>query len=176
MQNQATSHPARRAKARSARPIADLIGPGLSAACRKRGFASADLLTAWPDIVGDRYAEKVQPERLVWPRGRGAGGEDEVLEPAVLTVHTDGATALFLSYELPVVIERINAFFGWAAVGRIKIVQRPITARKRQRPPRLRDLTAEEESELAGKVGAVANPKLRQALEQLGRAVIAKNR
>lgn len=174
MQNQATRHRERRVTARSAKPIADLIGPGLTAACRKRGFAGADLLTSWPDIVGERYADKVQPERLVWPRGQGGG--EEAPEPAVLTVHTDGATALFLSHELPVVIERINAFFGWAAVGRIRIVQRPVTARRRQRPPRLRDLTAQEEHELAGKVGTIANPKLRQALEQLGRAVIAKNR
>ncbi len=167
---------------RGARPLADLIGASLSPACRKRGFTTAELISSWPDIVGDRYAQRVAPDRIVWQRGsRGRDAHGEALgqamgEPAILEVHTDGATALMLSHETQVVVERINSFFGWAAIGRIKIVQRPIITRRRAAIPSLRKLTPEEEVELSSKVDAVANPALKQALERLGRAIIAKNR
>lgn len=167
---------------RGARPLADLIDASLSPACRKRGFTTAELISSWPDIVGDRYAHRVSPDRIVWQRGsrsREETGENPgqaLQEPAILEVHTDGATALMLSHETQVVVERINSFFGWAAIGRIKIVQRPVTARRRPPVPALRKLTQQEEVELSGKVKAVANPALKQALERLGRAVIARNR
>lgn len=167
---------------RGARPLADLIGASLSPACRKRGFTTAELISAWPDIVGDRYAHRVSPDRIIWQRGlRGreeAGGSSGQTpeEPAILEVHADGATALMLSHETQVVVERINSFFGWAAIGRIRIVQRPVAARRRSPLPSLRKLTPQEEVELSGKVRAVANPALKQALERLGRAVIARNR
>lgn len=159
----------------SARPLGELIARPITAAVKKRGFATADLLSDWPDIVGERYATRVQPARLHWPR-RAEGDADIAPDPAILTVHTDGATALFLSHELPTLIDRINAYFGWAAVGRIKIVQRPVVARRKPEPVPLRQLTQDEECELSKKVSEVTAPHLRRALERLGRAVIAKNR
>lgn len=159
----------------SARPLGELISRPISNAVKKRGFATADILSDWPDIVGERYAARVQPARLNWPRATGGAGDDAP-DPATLTVHTDGATALFLSHELPTLIDRINAYFGWAAVGRIKIVQRPVVARKKADPAPLRELTRDEEDELSKKVSEVTAPHLRRALERLGRAVIAKNR
>ncbi|MXN66086.1 DUF721 domain-containing protein [Stappia sp. GBMRC 2046] len=159
----------------NARPLGELIARPIAAAVKKRGFATADLLSDWPDIVGERYATRVQPARLHWPRSADGSG-DHAPDPATLTVHTDGATALFLTHELPTLIDRINDYFGWAAVGRIKIVQRPVVARKKAEPVPLRELTRDEECELSKKVSEVTAPHLRRALERLGRAVIAKNR
>ncbi len=155
-----------------ARPLGDLIGKMMDPACRRRGFATADLIADWPDIVGERYGERVRPERLIWPRS----GRSEEPEPATLVVHTDGATALFLSHDLPQVIERINGFFGWAAVGRIRIMQRPVQPPRRRLRPVLRPLSPSEEAEIEAKVAPVTNPRLREALSRLGRAVVARNR
>lgn len=51
-----------------AKLLADLVGKAMTPACRKRGFASVDIVAAWADIVGERYGARVQPDKLVWPR------------------------------------------------------------------------------------------------------------
>ena len=88
----------------------------------------------------------------------------------------DGATALMLTHDMPQVIERINGFFGWAAIGRIRILQRPLTPPRRKAPPRLRALTNAEEAELSEVLRPVEGTALGAALEKLGRAVLAKSR
>lgn len=143
--------------------------------CRKRGFASADIVSAWPEIIGPRYGERVMPDRLIWPRRKSADGED-LAEPATLVVHTDGPTAMLLSHETSQIIERINAFFGWAAVDRIKILQRPVLRRPRSRPKPPVPLTTEEKGRLHRQVAGVEDDRLREALRKLGEKVIASDK
>lgn len=142
--------------------------------CRKRGFASVDIVASWADIVGERYGTRVQPERLVWPRRPDLSDPENPPEPATLVVHTDGATALLLTHEIPQVLERINTFYGWAAVGRIKVLQRPVTVRRREHRRSLRALTTSEEKRLEEKLEGVENDRLREALKKLGAQVIAR--
>ena len=47
---------------------------------------------------------------------------------------------------------------------------------KRNRPPKLRELTSEEEADLKRTIAGVEGDKLQAALEKLGRAVLAKTR
>ena len=55
-------------KPQEAKLLADLVGKAMTPACRKRGFASVDIVAAWADIVGEKYGTRVQPDKLVWPR------------------------------------------------------------------------------------------------------------
>ncbi|WP_321342543.1 DciA family protein [Breoghania sp.] len=165
--------PARRGPRRAAKPLADLIGGVLEPACRKRGFATADLISLWPDIVGDRYGRTTQPEALHWPRRRDGGGE-ALPEPATLVIRCDGPSALFLQHELPQIIQRINMFFGWAAVGRIKIVQRPLKRQPERAIPTQRALSDLEEAELKRQLEEVEDTPLRAALAKLGRSIKAR--
>lgn len=158
-----------------AKTLADLVGKAMTPLCRKRGFASADVVAAWPEIVGSRYGDRVQPDRLIWPRRKTAEGED-IAEPATLVVHTDGPTAMMLSHETGQIIERINAFFGWAAVNRIKIMQKPVMPRPRSRPKSPPPLTSEEKTRLETQVEGVENDRLRDALRKLGEQVISKDK
>lgn len=153
------------------KPLADLIGKAMETACRKRGFATADLVACWPDIVGDKYAARTRPDSLNWPRPRGESTSEGAVEPATLVIATDGPTALFIQHEVPQIMERINMFFGWAAVGRIRIVQKPIQVERTKQRRQPRALTSEEEAALRGSLGHLENDKLRVALEKLGRAV-----
>ncbi len=151
------------------RPLADLIGRALSPVCRRRGFATADLVTAWPEIVGEPYAETTQAEKLVWPRGMDDDGDDYAA--ATLVVRCEGPTALFLQHDAPRLIERINVFLGWAAVGRIKIVQRPLVHRPQAKKRSIRALTKSEEADLEAELTGIEAEPLKAALERLGRAV-----
>ncbi|KZL18791.1 hypothetical protein PsAD2_02307 [Pseudovibrio axinellae] len=158
---------------RSSRQLNELIGKTMHPVARKRGFASADLLAAWPELVGKQYHGKVQPGRLVWPRTKSADGEP-VAEPATLLVHSDGPTALFFTHEAPQLRSRINAFLGWNAVGRIKVVQRPALKTKKTTPKPLRELSEIESRRIEQKVADVSDDRLKAALEKLGKNIVAR--
>ncbi|WP_018700791.1 DUF721 domain-containing protein [Amorphus coralli] len=155
---------------RRAVPLADLIGDALTPAARKRGFASAAILTHWDSIVDEETARTALPERLIWPRRQS--DEDAAGGGATLVVATNGASALVLQHTAPVIVDRLNTFFGWRAVERIKIVQRPIPAPEAPKPPPP-PLTAEEEAALAERLAAMEDTPLKAALERLGRAVMS---
>lgn len=166
--------PAARSR-RGVRRVADLVDDCLKPAAKKRGFATTDLFRNWSDIVGRAYADVTQPERLSWPRRLDDGGE-QGFEPATLIVRCEGARALMLQHEAPVILERINATFGFPAVARLKIVQKPIARPVVPRPPRLRPLSAAQEAHVAEITAEIEDEGLKRALVDLGRAVLGSRK
>ena len=167
--------PSRSRRRRGARAVADLIGDALKPAAKKRGFASTDLFRNWAEIVGPVFADVTQPERLSWPRRLDDDGE-QGFEPAVLTVRCEGSRALLLQHEAPTVVERINAVFGFPAVARLKIVQKPIHRPTIVRPPRLAALSAAQEAHVAEITAEIEDEGLKRALIDLGRAVLGSRK
>ena len=145
-----------------AKALAAVIRKVAAPALRRQGFFEAGLVTDWPTIVGDYLAAHCNPEKLSWPRGR--------IGEATLELRTDGAFAPELQHLTPQVIERINSYFGFAAVAHVRIIQgaRPAPAHPAPAP---RPLTAEEESALESEVAAVESSGLRAALKALGKAI-----
>lgn len=133
----------------------------------KRGFADGAILKDWPVIVGEHLARHSQPEKIVHPRGDGTGGA------LYLTIES-GSMAIELQHLEPLLIERINGFFGFKAVDRLKITQGPLpkAEEKAGRPPR--PLQPAEEASLAESLMDVDDEELRQALKALGRAVMGR--
>ncbi len=87
-------------------------------------------MAQWSAIVGDSVAAQCSPERMVWPKGRDKAQRHT--EGATLTVRADHGTGLALSYETPAIIDRINGFFGYHAVAKVKIVQGTRSGRGRK--------------------------------------------
>lgn len=147
----------------SARPVAELVMPTLDPVIRKRGLARAEIIAWWPDIVGEAYARLTVPERIRWPRDGRA---------ATLVIRCDPAAALQLSYELEGVRQRLNTYLGYAAVGAVKIVQRPLGA-----PAAAPPLRGEPDPQAMARLEhrlASAEAGLREALMALGRRVLAR--
>lgn len=140
------------------RRMPDLLPRLLDPAARRRGLAAAKLLTEWPAIVGPALAARCQPIRL------GQGG--------VLVLHVAGTAALELQHSEPQVLERINGFFGYPAVARLRLIQAPLPRRAaRPAAPVDRSLSEAEERQLTEAVVAIGDPDLRAALADLGRAL-----
>jgi len=156
-------------KRRGSVPLTQLIGKIIDPVIASRGFANGDLLAAWPEIVGAAFAGWTEPERIVWPRGV-AGKEPP---PGILTLKADGPRAIYVQHELPQIIERVNRYLGYAAIGQVRIVQKPVTVRRKAVRPALPALTAASESALAGRLAGIGDDPLRQALDRLGRGVLA---
>jgi hypothetical protein len=167
--------PGERPRFKGARPVADLVSAVIKPAVRKRGFASVDLVANWADIVGPAYADYTSPERLSWPRKVADGGE-ESFEPATLTVRCEGSRALLFQHDAPDVARRINAVFGFLAVGRIRIIQKPINRLGIARPPAPRPLNATQNDQLAATLEGIENADLKAALERLGRGVMGSKK
>jgi hypothetical protein len=157
------------------KPLADLIDACLGPALAAQGFAASDVIVAWPEIVGERLANFTQPLRIEWPRGAGARDRDARPEPATLVVRVESAFALDMQHLAPVVIERVNAHYGWRCVGRVVLKQGPV---KRPAPPPAPApaLTEDDRRRVTEAVGEVGEDALRDALERLGQAIVSARR
>jgi hypothetical protein len=151
--------------------LGEIVGRVIEPVTARRGFAKADLIAVWPEIAGPMHASCTAPEKIVWPRH--ADGDEP---PAgTLFIRADGPRAIFVQHELPQIVERVNAFFGYRAVAQARVVQGPVTARTATSPPppALDEATMRR---IASETAAVEDEGLRAALERLGRGVFTKRR
>ena len=150
-------------------PVSDLATAILDPVLRKRAGISIGLVQSWEEIVGPRLASSSRPEKIQWPRRMH---DDDPFEPAVLVVACEGSAALHLQHETGEIIGRVNAFLGFSAVGRIRILQKPVTQLSSKPKPVPRVLSQEEKARLAGTVGKIEDDGLRASLERLGTTIV----
>ncbi len=130
----------------------------------KRGFADGAILKDWPTIAGEHLARHSLPEKVFNPKGARTGG--------ILHLRIDkGSMATELQHLEPLLIERINGYFGFRAVDRLKITQGPLPETAAKPARARRRLDAADQEDLARSLISVDDAELRQALEALGRAV-----
>lgn len=153
-----------------AKPLAELLEECIGPAFAAQGFASTDILAAWPEIVGERLARYCQPSKIEWPRRRRRD-EDGRSEPGTLVVRVEGVFAIELQHLAPVVIQRVNAHYGWACVGKIVMRQGRVDRAGRRVPAPVIDPVRRGEVALA--VGTIEHDALRDALDRLGIAIVA---
>ena len=151
------------------RPLAALI-PGLARrAVGKRGFTDARILNEWPQIVGEDLARHAHPDRLSFPRGRRDAG--------TLHIRAEGPMATELQHLERIVVERINAHFGYRAVAGIRLLQTPPARRPKKavaaRKPLL-PADPERLSNLHARLEAVEDPDMRAVLERIGESVLRR--
>ncbi|HZP18586.1 MAG TPA: DciA family protein [Bauldia sp.] len=152
--------------------LAEIVGRILDPVTARRGFAKAELITSWPAIVGPAYADWTVPEKIAWPRP-AAGNEPA---PGVLVLRVDGPRAIFVQHEVGQIIERVNAFLGYAAIGQVRIVQGAVEGPAPRGPAPVPPLAAEAERALGETLSDVADDDLRAALDRLGRGVLGSRK
>lgn len=160
----------------AAKPLAELLEPFLQPIMAAQGFASVDLVTGWPDIIGPPLEAYTQPVKLEWPRRpRQSEAGLEGGRAATLVLRVESAFALEVQHLVPVLIERINARYGWRCVDRIVLKQGPVVHKKNPPPPLAP--TEEMRRRAENRVGEVADQGLREALVRFGAGVLsAQNR
>jgi len=73
-----------------AKPLRELLGKLVGAAFARQGFASAELVTRWDDIVGHEIAAHSEPIKLHWPRKT----HSEDGEAGTLVLRVEGPAAI----------------------------------------------------------------------------------
>ena len=152
-------------------PVSDLASEILDPLLRKRAGISISLVQSWEEIVGARLAGLSRPEKIAWPRRLH---EDDPFEPAALVIACEGAAALHLQHETGEIISRVNAFLGFAAIGRIRIVQKPVATIVQSRKPKTRPVSAAEAERIEHAVSGIEDPELKRSLERLGRSIVGR--
>ena len=145
------------------RSVSDLLGGVGGAAFRRFGFVQHSIVTRWAEIVGERYAGVSSPESIRFPPGRKSGG--------VLTLIVEGAHASMLQHVAPVIVERVNRFFGYPAIERLSFRQGRMAAQAKRREPAAPPPPLSVE--LGESLRAVADPELRAVLESLAQGLAA---
>jgi hypothetical protein len=146
------------------RPLSELLSATLGDVLKAQGFASTEIISRWPDIVGPEIAAHSEPLKINWPRPVGT----ETPEPATLVLRVEGPSALEIQHLAAVILERVNRFFGWQAIGRIALRQAPLKHRERPKPHAVDPFLA---AEVAETLPDIKDENLRQALGRLGAAI-----
>ena len=149
----------------SAKPLSALLGGTFSDAFAKQGFASRELVTRWAEIAGPEIAVHAEPLKLQWIRPV----EGQPQQPATLILRVEGPMALEIQHMSSVILDRVNRFFGWSAVGKLALRQAPLSRRPPRKAPKTPDPAAvARESE---QLTAIADDGLRDALARLGASI-----
>lgn len=172
-----TSEPTAR-RGRSFHRAGTALRRRISEAAAKRGFAEPDILLRWSEIVGAELAEQVRPVQISY--GRAAPGFG-----ATLVVQVPGARATEIEHRAARIVERVNAFYGYRAVSRLKLTQ---ATGRRGRAQGFAEAQApfagpaavgaadpgpDDTARAAELVRGIRSPELREALARLGARVLS---
>jgi hypothetical protein len=158
--------PYERPRGGPAKAVADLVPQIGRAAFRRFGFIQASVVTRWHEIVGEHHARVCMPEAIRFPPGEKSGG---ILQLVVLPAH-----APLIQHVIPEIVERVNRFFGYKAVAKVKLrqgaVKPPRAEGPRSAPPSLKPIPLE----LGDSLRDIGDPELRTVLESLARSLGAE--
>lgn len=149
----------------SARPLSVLLGGVFADAFARQGFASRELVTRWAEIAGAEVAAHSEPLKIQWPRPV----EGQQQEPATLVLRVEGPMALEIQHASDAILQRVNRFFGWSAVGRLALRQAPLTRRRGTARAPAPDAAAV--AKLADSLQSIEDADLRAALARLGASI-----
>lgn len=108
------------------RAVGAFLPKVVAAAFERYGFHSAEIMTSWETIVGSDVARLARPQSIKWPRGKGRIEADEdggAAGGATLIVACEPAFALEVAYRKNDIIDRINRYFGYRAIGQLRLLQ-----------------------------------------------------
>ena len=150
-----------------ARQISELMPQIGRQAFRRFGFVQSSVVTRWPEIVGEHHSKVCMPEAIRFPPGEKSEG---ILQLVVIPAH-----APLIQHVVPEIVERVNRFFGYRAVARVKLrqgeVKPPPAEAKPTAPPSLKPIPME----LGDGLRDIGDPELRTVLESLARGLGEQN-
>ena len=141
--------------------LSTIVGPMIAPSAKARGFAIERIVSHWRDIVGD-MSSWCRPDAVSFPRDSRTDG---TLRLQITSGRGPQAQAMS-----DLIIDRVNANFGYGAISRISLVQTLSTPVQPASQKPYPDLNQDRHNiwELDDKIKDVKSPELRAALRRLG--------
>ncbi|HFC04069.1 MAG TPA: DUF721 domain-containing protein [Rhizobiales bacterium] len=148
----------------------------------RHGVAWAGLLTDWPGIIGAPLCDLCLPEKVTWPgQGKARAGQGTSNRSkhqkigGTLVIRVAYGRALEIQHMTPQIIDRINVYYGYNAISQIKILQGKVEKPKIVIKHRLPPLSPDISDQLDHQMTAIEDDKLKTALRNLAKGVLAPN-
>ncbi len=141
-----------------------------AASFARYGFAYGELLARWPEVAGTGIAAICRPERIKWPRG---GGDDKRKLGGTLILKTEPGHGLEVQYQVPLILERVNQFYGYGAISEA-VVRQASTSHRKLLKNNQKTLDPGEREKISSSVSTVEDETLKAALARLGEGVLAR--
>ena len=140
------------------RPLSSTLPSEIKKILKKNGFNLSSIVDNWTKIVGNEISNKCYPINIKTQ----ANSKDINLILNVLH-----GKEIDIEYNKKNIIDKINTYFGYGAVGRIQIVQGPVPE---QQPPDKGPAPIPEGArrKLDQRLAFVSDPDLKAALSALG--------
>ena len=145
------------------------VGTVLPASARKvfreYGFAEGTLIRHWREIAGPSLAPATLPLRMTYRKDRGE-------KVATLHLLVQSAAAIEVQHQIPLLIEKINIFYGYKAVHRVALVQGHAPAAKNKAREQTPPADPAAVKRIKSWTKAMKDAGLKEALIRLGEQVL----
>lgn len=152
--------------------LAKVVMPVAKQLLGAQGFYMVDLLTNWQTIVGKNLASYALPIKLTFK-------QDERCNGCLSIITLSGAFAMEIKQKERMILNKINEFFGYEAVGKLKILQTAAVADFGVNKKPIENLqknvvSADKENYITELIKDIQSPKLRLVLQNLGQAIVVE--
>lgn len=142
--------------------VGPLIASTITPICQQNGFIQARILLEW-DYIVMQFSQWCTPVKIKFPWPQRHNG------CLILTATSSMATEIV--YYEPLILNKINQYFGYQAVSSLKVIQGPVF--RKTSPKKLDQMPLPDavQSSLEIQVQAVEDDRLRAALLSLGAGI-----
>ena len=130
---------------------------------KNRGLMEGKIITHWPQIVGEKFAQMSFAEKITFPKGMRSEG--------TLHLNVTSSGALLFQYAQDLILERVNTFFGYKALSKLRMIHGLSVEKEAKIPPPPKSLTGEEKAWLEKQMEGIEDCDLRVTLQKLGEAI-----
>lgn len=148
--------------------VGSLIADTITPICQQNGFIQARILLEWDYIVTPQFAQFCIPLKLTFPVQQRHNGS--------LLLKATSSMATEISYLEPLIISRINQYFGYQAISKLRVLQGPIPQRSLLKKRPQKPLEPGVQASLQIYVQPVEDEDLRAALLSLGIGLYKKEK
>ncbi len=138
----------------------------------KIGVDFGNLIIAWPNVMGTDFASKCSIEKIDFKKDERGNAT------VTLAVQTYFATEC--QYQIPYLIDKINSYMGYQAVGSIKLKQIMTNPKSLKNNPlkqnviKTNPLSEADKSTINSSINTFENQELKEILQSYGEAIYKK--
>lgn len=104
------------------KPVTNFIAPLTKTAFNRRGFWLHKVLLEWPHIIGMPLSQWTRPEKITFPANQRYNGTLHLL--------TASSFSLEVQHLSPVLLDKVNTYFGYEALVHLTIKQTSLASFK----------------------------------------------